>query len=81
MHVTGHEDFEGGKTIQMVMKKGSSPQPVDLYGALVAHCGAMIMSAQAEEIEIIESILLDNTLQPNPWPALLAADLWVLLAR
>lgn len=52
----------------------------DLYEYVLTNLASTILRMSGDEFQKVEDHLLRNVLQPYPWRAMLAIDLWVLLA-
>ncbi|XP_069686340.1 FIGNL1-interacting regulator of recombination and mitosis-like [Periplaneta americana] len=76
-----HAELNLDLQIPGVMHSGEPERATDLYEFILTHVAGFIMSVTAEEFAPVEQILLESVLQPTVWRALLATDVWCIVAR
>nr|CAD7453529.1 unnamed protein product [Timema tahoe] len=76
-----HGELSWPLQIPGVMLDGEPPRSVDLYETVLTHLAGFVMTVSAEQFSVIEAAMLENILQCNVWRAMLAMDLWCLVAR
>nr|CAD7586027.1 unnamed protein product [Timema genevievae] len=79
--LAGHGELSWPLQIPGVMSDGEPPRSVDLYETVLTHLAGFVMTVSAEQFPAIEAAMLENILQCNVWRAMLAMDLWCLVAR
>ncbi|XP_063242021.1 FIGNL1-interacting regulator of recombination and mitosis-like isoform X2 [Bacillus rossius redtenbacheri] len=76
-----HLELSWPLQIPGIMSGGEPQRMVDLYEHLLTHLAGFVMSVSVGEFPGVEGVLLENILQANAWKALLATDLWCIVAR
>nr|CAD7424237.1 unnamed protein product [Timema monikensis] len=76
-----HGELSWPLQIPGVVSDGEPPRSVDLYETVLTHLAGFVMTVSAEQFPAIEAAMLENILQCNVWRAMLAMDLWCLVAR
>jgi hypothetical protein len=79
--VPGHAEMSWDVQFPGVRHSGEPERMTDLYETVVTHVGGFILSASVQEFALVEQILLESIIQPIVWRALLAMDIWCLMAR
>ncbi|KAL0280139.1 UNVERIFIED_CONTAM: hypothetical protein PYX00_001521 [Menopon gallinae] len=64
-----------------VLIPGKQKKMIDCFEYLLTHISAFLLTSTSKEFTLAETVLLKNVLQPNPWCALLASDIWCIMAR
>lgn len=64
-----------------VRHNGEPERMTDLYETVVTHASGLVLSASGQEFLSVEQILLESVLQSTVWRALLAMDIWCIVAR
>nr|CAD7401831.1 unnamed protein product [Timema poppensis] len=76
-----HGELSWPLQIPGVVSDGEPHRSVDLYETVLTHLAGFVMTVSAEQFPAIEAAMLENILQCNVWRAMLATDLWCLVAR
>lgn len=64
-----------------VMYGGRPQSKVTLYEHVLIHTCALVATLEAQHFEALEQVLVKWLLSGQPWPALLAIDVWCFVAR
>jgi len=64
-----------------VRHSGEPEGTMDLYESVVTHIAGFVLSVSVQEFLSVEQILLESVMQPTIWRALLAMDVWCIIAR
>lgn len=64
-----------------ILIQGQQKKFVDIYQYILVTVSSFVMTSTTEEFHLVEKTLIKNVMQPNPLCALLAIDIWCLLAR
>jgi len=81
LFVPGHAEMSWDLQFPGVRHSDEPERMTDLYEAVVTHVGGFILSASVQEFALVEQILLESVMQPAVWRALLAMDVWCIMAR
>ncbi|XP_067014370.2 FIGNL1-interacting regulator of recombination and mitosis [Anabrus simplex] len=76
-----HAELCGEFNLPGIIYGGEFPRTVDLYEHLLCHVAGLVILTPATSFPIIEKVLLGNILQTDAWRALLAMDIWCIIAR
>jgi len=79
--ISGHYELVSNLKFQSVLIPGKQKRFTDLYEHVLVNTTVFFLLSNSKEFPNVEKILLKNILQTNPWPALLAMDVWCVLAR
>ena len=79
--VPGHAEMSWDVQFPGVRHSDEPERMTDLYETIVTHVGGFILSASVHEFALVEQILLESVMQPAVWRALLAMDIWCIMAR
>ncbi|PSN33284.1 hypothetical protein C0J52_20683 [Blattella germanica] len=76
-----HSEISLDLKISGVSHSGEPERMIDLYEYLTTHIAAFILSTSVFEFHLVEQVLLESILQPKVWRAMLAMDIWCIIAR
>jgi hypothetical protein len=79
--VPGHAEMSWDLHFLGVRHSDEPERMTGLYETIVTHVGGFILSASVQEFALVEQILLESIMQPTVWRALLAMDVWCIMAR
>lgn len=81
LFVPGHVEMNWDLQFPGVGHSDEPERMTDLYETIVTYVGGFILSASVQEFALVEQILLESIMQPAVWRALLAMDIWCIMAR
>ncbi|KDR20530.1 uncharacterized protein C1orf112 homolog [Zootermopsis nevadensis] len=76
-----HAEMSWDVQMPGIRHDGGPERMTDLYETIVTHASGLVLSASGQEFLSVEQILLESVLQSTVWRALLAMDIWCIVAR
>lgn len=53
----------------------------DIYVPLLVHSAAVVLASEYSLFETVETILIQNIVHTEYWPAMFSSDLWIIIMR
>ncbi|KAJ9589874.1 hypothetical protein L9F63_017029 [Diploptera punctata] len=76
-----HAEMNWDLKIAGISHSGEPERMTDLYEFVLTHMAGFILSTSAHKFVTVEQALVESLLQPSVWRAMLAMDIWCIVAR
>ncbi|XP_049961116.1 uncharacterized protein C1orf112-like [Schistocerca serialis cubense] len=78
---TCHSVLSSAIRIPATVPNGELPKLLDVYETILIHIAAVIVTTPVSEFASVETLLFENIFKHDFWRALLAGDVWCIVAR